>query len=49
MDGAVEHTAHFKRFVMNILWQYNDDSPSQSQKLRRATWGNGYSAQLLFG
>ena len=49
MEDAVEHMAFFKRFVMNILRQYNDDSPSQRQKLKRATWSDDYRAQLLFG
>lgn len=49
MNDAVEHMALFKRFVMNILRQCNDDSPSQRQKLKRATWSDDYRAQLLFG
>jgi predicted transposase YbfD/YdcC len=49
MEDAVEHMALFRRFVMNLLRQCDCGAPSQRQKLKKATWGDDYRAQLFFG
>lgn len=49
MEDAVENMALFRRFVMNILKQSECGSPSQRNKLKRASWNDDYRAQLFFG
>lgn len=46
---AVENMALFRRFIMNILKQSECGSPSQHNKLKRASWNDDYRAQLFFG
>ena len=48
-EGAVENMALFRRFIMNILKQSQCGSPSQRNKLKRASWNDDYRAQLFFG
>ncbi len=49
MDDAVENMALFRRFVLNIVKQSDCGAPSQSNKLKKASWDDNYRAQLFFG
>ncbi|MCL1125431.1 transposase, partial [Shewanella surugensis] len=49
LEGAVENMALFRRFVLNMFKQCDCGTPSQRNKLKKASWDDDYRAKVFFG